>query len=208
MRKRIEPGAVVASAVLTTIRGSTLSVPADDALVHLQFRRFAGCPVCDLHLSSFARRHEEIAAAGICEVVVFHSTAAALLPFAADLPFAVVADPEKRLYEQFGVESASRALLDPRAWGAVVRGVYRSARLIGRGARPLPSLNPAGGRFGLPADFLIGRDGVVLACKYGAHAYDQWSVDHLLAVAGARLPMSTELAARRSEDGFGPHLAS
>jgi hypothetical protein len=34
---------------------------------------------------------------------------------------------------------------------------------------------------GLPADFLIARDGTVIAAKYGQHAYDQWSVDDLLA---------------------------
>jgi hypothetical protein len=39
---------------------------------------------------------------------------------------------------------------------------------------------------GLPADFLIGTDGRVLAKKYGKHAYDQWSVDELLAHAQAR----------------------
>nr|WP_262701733.1 hypothetical protein [Streptomyces sp. NEAU-383] len=33
------------------------------------------------------------------------------------LPFAVVADPGKRLYREFGVEQARRALLSPRAWG-------------------------------------------------------------------------------------------
>ncbi|MBW8707046.1 hypothetical protein MBT84_46190 [Streptomyces sp. MBT84] len=38
-------------------------------------RCFAGCPVCDLHLHSVARRHPEIAAAGIREVVVFYSPA-------------------------------------------------------------------------------------------------------------------------------------
>ena len=36
---------------------------------------------------------------------------------------------------------------------------------------------------GLPADFLIGTDGRVLACKYGKHIYDQWSVDDLLSHA-------------------------
>lgn len=190
VRHRVEPGAVVARSVLTTIQGSHVSLPAGDALLHLQFRRFAGCPICDLHLSSFARRHREIAGAGIREVVVFHSAAAALLPFAADLPFAVIADPDKRLYDQFGVEAAHRALLDPRAWGAILRGLSRSLSRVLRGAQPVPSLNPAGGRFGLPADFLIDRNGVVLARKYGAHAYDQWSVDHLLALAVSRHGMT------------------
>jgi hypothetical protein len=35
---------------------------------------------------------------------------------------------------------------------------------------------------GLPADFLIGTDGRVLALKYGTDAYDQWSVDELHAI--------------------------
>jgi hypothetical protein len=35
----------------------------------------------------------------------------------------------------------------------------------------------------LPADFLIGSDGLVIACKYGDHANDHWSVDEVLAHA-------------------------
>ena len=85
---------------------------------------------------------------------------------------------------EFGVESALRALLDPRVWVPVLRAVSRRALMILRKQQPVPSLNPQGGRFGLPADFLIAQDGRVLACKYGSHAYDQWSVDELLALAG------------------------
>ncbi|WP_197506924.1 hypothetical protein [Mycobacterium sp. 852002-50816_SCH5313054-b] len=35
----------------------------------------------------------------------------------------------------------------------------------------------------MPADVLIDADGRVAAVKYGKHAYDQWSVDDLLAMA-------------------------
>ena len=59
---------------LLTVTGR-IRVPDANRLVHLQFRRFAGCPICNLHLRSGARRHDEIAAAGIREVVVFHSPA-------------------------------------------------------------------------------------------------------------------------------------
>jgi hypothetical protein len=38
----------------------------------------------------------------------------------------------------------------------------------------------------LPADFLIGADGAVLAARYGAYVDDHWSVDHLLALARTR----------------------
>lgn len=75
--------------------------------------------MCHLHLRSVVRRHGEIEAAGVREVVVFHSPAEELRVHTDGLPFAVVADPDKRLYAEFGVESAPRALLSPRAWGPV-----------------------------------------------------------------------------------------
>jgi len=70
-----------------------------------------------------AARHDEIRAAGIREVVVFHSP-----------------------------------------------------------AEPEPPGRPAGGRLGLPGDFLIVPDGRVVASRIGSHAGDQWSVDELLAL--------------------------
>ncbi|XXY38586.1 hypothetical protein WMF04_48755 [Sorangium sp. So ce260] len=48
-----------------------------------------------------------------------------------------------------------------------------------------PSLDPHGGRLGLPADLLIASDGRVLAAKYGEHVDDQWSVDELVTLARA-----------------------
>ncbi|WP_234310769.1 MULTISPECIES: hypothetical protein [unclassified Streptomyces] len=52
-------------------------------------------------------------------------------------------------------------------------------REVARGREHLPSTSPNGGRLGLPADFLIGSDGRVLAAQYGEHVYDQWPVDEL-----------------------------
>jgi hypothetical protein len=125
-------------------------------------------------------------AAGVREVVLFHSTAEELRRHAADqLPFAVIADPEKRLYREFGVEAAPRALLNPRALLSIIRAIAVSVWSIARGKAKPPALHQAAGRFGLPADFLIASDGRVLACHYGEHAYDQWSVDELLAQCGA-----------------------
>lgn len=170
---------------LTTIAGEPVEVPDPKQLVHLQLRRFAGCPVCSLHLRSFVRARAAIEAAGIREVVVFHSTADELRVHAGDLPFDVIADPEKRLYVELGVESSWRSLLDPRAWGTILVAVLRSSFAILRGRERPPSLNPRGGRFGLPADFLIAPDGRVVACKHGAHADDQWSVDEVLALASS-----------------------
>ncbi|MFC6019372.1 peroxiredoxin-like family protein [Plantactinospora solaniradicis] len=180
---RRSPIRVVSARTLTPVTGPPLTVPDGEHLIHLQFRRFAGCPVCNLHLRSVVVRHDEITAAGVREVVVFHSSADDLRQHTADLPFAVIPDPGKRLYAEFGVESAPRAVLDPRAWVPIVRAVLRSAWAIVRRRERGPAASPEGGRLGLPADFLIAPDGRVLAHRYGEHVYDQWSVDELLALA-------------------------
>jgi peroxiredoxin len=161
------------------VTGEKIQVPDPQRLVHLQFRRFAGCPICNLHLASFARRHDEISEAGIREVVFFHSPPDELREHTADLPFAMIADPTKRFYREFGVESGPRALLDPRAWGAAIRGTTLGA--LGRFRAP--AVKQEGGHLGLPADFLVDSQGAVIAAKYGKHANDQWSVDELLAHA-------------------------
>jgi AhpC/TSA antioxidant enzyme len=179
--------ATVGPRTLSTVAGHRVPVPDPDRLVHLQFRRFAGCPVCNLHLRSIVNRKAEIEAAGIREVVVFHSSADALRPYTADLPLDVVPDPGRALYREFGVESGPRALLDPRAWPTIVRAVAQELRAVRRG-RPAPPARPEGGRLGLPADFLIAPDGRVLAAKHGAHVDDQWSVDELLALVPTAAP--------------------
>jgi peroxiredoxin len=186
--KRIEQGEFVAARELVAVRSERVMIPDPARTVHLQFRRFAGCPVCNLHLQSIVHRHHAIAALGLREIVVFHSTAEALLPFVRDFPFAVIADPDKRLYRAFGVESSPQALLHPRAWLPILRGVIRSLGMTIIGRQPLPSVQPQGGRLGLPADFLIASDGRVLACKYGAHVYDQWTVEELLDLASRSDP--------------------
>jgi hypothetical protein len=68
--------------------------------LHLQFLPFARSPICNFHLRSFVPRDLEIRRAGITEVIIFLSNKEELLSYQGNLPFAVIADPEKRLYEQ------------------------------------------------------------------------------------------------------------
>ena len=159
----------IPSRELTTVGGETIRVPDDAALVHLQFRRYAVCPVCNLHLRTFAHRYGEIVRAGIIEIAVFHSPADDLRGH--DLPFALVADPARALYREFEVGKSIRSVLDPRAWGAMLRGIAAF------GVR-LPRLGES--TLGLPADFLIAPSGALIDHKYGSYADDQWSVDDLL----------------------------
>jgi len=175
----VDPGATVKSRTLTTITGTPVDLPAQEGLVHVQFRRFAACPICSVHLREINRRHDEITDAGVSEIVVFHSTAEVLRRYQADLPFPVVADPKRALYDEFGVQQSMRSLRSTHVARAIGRGVLQM-----RSPRELfGSIAPTENHLGLPADFLIAADGEVRARKYGTHADDQWSVDELLAAA-------------------------
>lgn len=180
---RVSAGQRFPTLQLTGLHGEPVRVPDPSALVHLQFRRFAGCPVCNLHLRSVTARLDEITAAGVREVVIFHSTPAELRKYQDDMPFPVIGDPDKKLYQRFGVESSAKAILKPGAWRALPDGwrhAFKTA--LTKHRAPLPAA-PTNGNLGLPADVLVDSDGFIVAAKYGDHAYDQWSVDELLAIA-------------------------
>lgn len=87
------------------------------------------------------------------------------------MPFDVVADPERRLYDLFRVERSAKALLNR----AVVPHLIAGYKLRPSG---IPDSTP----FGLPADFLIDPAGTIVDCSYGTHAGDSWGVDRLLQV--------------------------
>lgn len=183
--KKIQPGDLIGKRSLATAGPGVVVIPDPRHLVHLQFRRFAGCAFCNVHLRSFEMRHDEITAAGIHEVVVFRSTAELLRRHHGDVPYDVILDPKGGLYAEFGVGSGLRSVLDPRATLMTLPNLARSLFPMRVG------LPPPGERikgvFGFPADFLIGTDGRVIACQYGAHAEDGWSVGELLAHARDRV---------------------
>jgi hypothetical protein len=99
--------------------------------------------------------------------------------FQSELPFAVIADPEKKLYAEFGAESSPKAVLSLKSQMAAMQGMASQIKRAG-----LKTTLGLGEQLtGLPAGFLITSDGRVLASKYGANANDQWSVDELLSLA-------------------------
>ncbi|KAA8962475.1 redoxin domain-containing protein [Mycobacterium sp.] len=164
------------------MNGRRVEVPAKGGRTHLQFRRFAGCPICHLDLCSFADRYQEVAGAGIVEVVLFHSPDDELRGYQSSLPFAVVADPDWVLYRDFRVGTGLWAAADPQAWWGAIRG--GTAALLRRNNPDRAGVGRTYGttHLGLPVDFLIDPDGTVVAAHYGRHSGDQWSVDQLLEV--------------------------
>ena len=87
---QVRPCDVVRIRELYSVDDKPIRVPDAARLTHLQFSRFAGCPICNLHLQSMVDQHGEIVAAGVRQVVLFHSTPDEAGTFARDLPFDVV----------------------------------------------------------------------------------------------------------------------
>jgi len=169
---KFKPGDIVPATALESVTGEPIKLPDPNRLVHLQFRRFVDCPICNTHIAEVRRRAHDIEAAGIKEVIVFHSSVQSIRSYQKDVPFLLVGDPKKALYKEFGVET-SLGFMSLKALGAAIRGI----------AHGHFGLRLSGGPLGLPGDFLIAPSGQIKAVKYGTHAYDQWSVDELIMLA-------------------------
>lgn len=169
-RARPASGDPLSPFVLETLAHGSFRVP-NGRFVHLQFRRFAGCPICSLHLRRFARVHQKLASADVDVVAFFHSSAATLAPYHGDLPFPVVADPERVYYSRFGVGSSLLGLVHPKVVWSGMKGLF---------VAPSSPFVGEGGHSGLPADLLVDPEGRLVASHYGAHADDQWEPEEVL----------------------------
>jgi len=170
---KFKPEDMLPPMAMEAVTGEAINLPDAKRLVHLQFRRFVDCPICNTHIAEFRRRAREIEAAGIKEVIVFHSSPKSIRSYQKDVPFLMVGDPKKVFYKRFGAET-SLGFINLKSLGAGMRGMahgHFGLRMVG------------GGPLGLPADFLIAPSGLINAVKYGTDAYDQWSVDELLTLA-------------------------
>lgn len=149
-------------------------IPQTGKFTHIQFRRFAGCPVCNLHLQSFFEQASALENAGIQEVIFFHASKENMLANTVKTSFHLIADLEKTYYKQFGLESSWKALLHPSVLTSATQGLFANGF-----AKP----EKLETELVVPADFLINEQGEIIALKYGKHANDQWSVNEVLTLA-------------------------
>jgi peroxiredoxin len=170
---KYEAGDIFPQLTVTTSKGTPVTIPvAGASYTHIQFRRFSGCPICNTHIAELRRSKAQLAAAGIHEVLFFHSSQEDVAAFHSDLPFDAVGDYEERYYRHLGVES-SWSFVSPPAIRAALASILRGNF----------GWKITGGPLGLPAEFLVKPDGRIKAAHYGKHAYDQWSVEILLDLA-------------------------
>ncbi len=125
----------------------------------LAFFRYASCPLCNLQVNKILRRHDELKAKGLTVIAVFQSTAASMAESVGKQapPFALVPDPEEKLYALYGVEASLGAFLSPRNAG-------RMAKALAKGFMPGKKEGTA---TRVPADFLIDGEQKIKKAFYG-----------------------------------------
>src|SRR3989442_4125877 len=106
MNMKFKPGDIVPATTLESVTGESINLPDPNRLVHLQFRRFVDCPICNTHIAEVRRRAREIEAAGVKEVIVFYSSAKSIRSDPKDVSFELVCDPKKALFKKICVESS------------------------------------------------------------------------------------------------------
>jgi peroxiredoxin len=168
---RLTCGTQIKPYQLLDVRGHSVNIPKPGHWTHLQFRRYSGCAVCNLHLRSFITGYKDLTASRIQEVVIFNSTPARITADLPECPLAVISDVDKQLYRDFGVGTAIMAVFNPAVWIPALRGAAQYGVQLPRDQET---------SWGLPADFLVDEHGKLVAVHYGKHANDQWSFDQLL----------------------------
>ena len=159
---KFKPGDIVQAITLESVTGEPIKLPDPNCLVHLQFRRFVDCPICNTHIAELRGRAREIEAAGIKEVIVFHSSSKSIRSYQKGVPFVLVGDPKKALYKEFGVKTSLVFISSLKALAAWTRGIAHGHF----GLRPF-----SGCPLGLLGDFLIAPSEQIKAVKYGTHAF-------------------------------------
>ena len=172
---RLDPGATAVPFTTHAIDGTAVSLSQfAGSPVLLMFLRYASCPMCNLHLHDLARGYGTLRDRGLTVVAFFHSPVHAIRAHAGSrqYPFPLVADPELRVYRLYGVETSWPRLLLSIAKPSFYVSFFRSLVHGFWGGAALQMAK-------MPADFLVGPDGRLVAAHYGRDIGDHLTVAQL-----------------------------
>ena len=150
----------------------------------LSLFREATCPFCNVRVFELTHKHKDLSSMGLDIVAVFSSSREDVLKFIArqPRPFRMVADPEGRVHEAFGVESST--------WGKIKAMMTRLAALrrgmivvgmTGMLRHAMGAMGMSGGGVTnlMPADFLIDEMGNIVETYYGTDAGDHIPISRI-----------------------------
>ncbi len=147
--------------------------------VLLSFQRFVGCPICNVRMHELLGAYDSLRHHNLEVVVVYESSPENLLRYTQDakLPFRLIADPEARLYDQYGVG---------RSLGKMLSGMFQGGmKKVREGEKMYGQKLPRDGSLTrVEADFLIDPAGRVVTAHYGRFVGDDLPLTDIKAFAG------------------------
>jgi thioredoxin-dependent peroxiredoxin len=140
--------------------------------VWLAFFRYASCPLCNMQVASIIRNYPEFEKKGIQVLAVFQSSPESIEQSIGSKrpPFPLLADPDEKLYQLYGLETSWLGTLHPKN----LCGLLQAHRQGFRIGKMEGSLNR------VPGDFLIDEEGRIHTSFYGEKIGDHLSVDEAL----------------------------
>jgi len=169
---RLKPDDQAIPFSVETLEGRTISLNefAGKPLL-LMFFRYASCPMCNLRLRDFAQHYPRLHERGLEVVVFFHSPARNIRANAGKrhYPFHLVPDPKFKVYRSYGVETSWLRFFLSMALPSFYVDWVRSMRYGFWGG-----VDWQMGK--MPADFLIGPNGLIVKAHYGREIGDHLPV--------------------------------
>lgn len=158
---RLKTGVLAPPFSVDDINGNRITLPGGKRRIMLSFYRYASCPFCNLRLHDLAKRASAYREQGLEIIAVFQSPAGKIQQYAGrqHAPFPIIADPERRLYRRYGVESSW--------WGLTQAFFSRPAEIARAFSKGFLPGSMEGEMHRLPADFIIDNDGTLLCAYYG-----------------------------------------
>lgn len=148
---RLQPGQTAPDFSVSDINGREIRLAdyADKKLI-LAFLRYAGCPFCNFILKNIIHQLDLIQDESINILVFFQSPADSIRDYPAQQKpsFPLIADPDRKIYDLYGVETSPvktlTGMMDlPLYYDVLVRNGFKQGKIDGN-------------LFLMPAYFLIG----------------------------------------------------
>jgi len=136
----------------------------------LSFYRYASCPLCNLRVHELIARYPDYRARGMDIVAFFQSPVESIRRYVGrqDAPFPIIADPQRTVYRQYGVEMS--------IWGMIAAGFWWHPRMVIANLKGFWFGKMEGNIALVPADFLINPNSTIHTAFYGTTIADHVSL--------------------------------
>lgn len=149
----------------------------NEGMIFLAFMRYVSCPVCNYRFHELVQQYKNLQNAGYELIVVYQSEQDQLRAYLAnvEVPFPVIGDPERKLYKKYGLQRSTWKMML-----SIFNKEFREHRRKGNDLYGENEYERDGARNGLPADFIIDKNGLIQTAYYGKTVSDHLPFDSIL----------------------------